>query len=328
VVFVYLLIMHPSEWKTIRALGASIRGELHSFREVVRNSFSEQIDAIGDSTEASVKAHHEIRDRLAALRISENEKSESKSYRDKAHGQQVILTWVTSGAFLAAAVYAGIAGCQLSEMEKTNEIARGQLTETQNILDTESENFDRTMKQVLHQNEISRRSADAAKSAAETAKRQLTAFERSQAPVLHIRKEMTFDHVKYSIKNEGHGSAFKVSIQRSATLTPLVETGPDLNDLESYLKPVTPNEAGQIISEGGEYTPAIEMGLEGYAGMMDENSRGQTRVIYLTVTYLDIFGNTFHESDCVFPRLGFRGQKVEIVRCPPTRLTRYHPNKK
>jgi hypothetical protein len=51
--------------------------------------------------------------------VPENEKTEARKYRKKAHRQQVLLTWGTWLAFIAAAIYAGVAARQSRIMTDT-----------------------------------------------------------------------------------------------------------------------------------------------------------------------------------------------------------------
>jgi hypothetical protein len=141
-------------------------------------SLQEQISAIRNAAEASIETQREVPAQLSLLRIPENEKTAAKSHRDKAYRQQVILTWVTGGAFLAAAVYAGIAASQLDEMRISNENVRHQVTEAQNTLDTSMEQFDRSMKQIITQTNAQRDAAKASLIAAQSANKQREAMER------------------------------------------------------------------------------------------------------------------------------------------------------
>lgn len=102
----------PSQFE--RFIGI-LRSELASLKD----SIQEHIRATRDANEASIETQRQIPEQLSLLHVPEKEKSAAKTYRDKAHTQQVILTWVTGGAFLAAAVYAGVAYHQMCIMEKT-----------------------------------------------------------------------------------------------------------------------------------------------------------------------------------------------------------------
>jgi hypothetical protein len=104
-----------------------LRNQIKAFVEVIRlelASIHEQIGSAREGHERDSQSWREIPERLADLRTPEDDKRESRTYRDKAHRQQVILTWVTFFAFLAAAVYAGIAAQQLTQMRLATEATR------------------------------------------------------------------------------------------------------------------------------------------------------------------------------------------------------------
>lgn len=95
----------------IKALTEGIRLELASIHE--------QIRATRDTEEAYRKASEQIRVNIAELRVKENEKTESRSYRKKNYAIQVALTIGTWGAFIAAGIYAAIAYRQKVTMDNT-----------------------------------------------------------------------------------------------------------------------------------------------------------------------------------------------------------------
>jgi hypothetical protein len=144
-------------------------------------SLQEQISAVRDAAKASVEAKRQIPEQLSFLRVPENEKTANKAYQDKAHRQQVILTWVTGGAFLAAAIYAGVAASQLSEMRRSNETARHQVTEAENTLDTAMSQFDRTMTQMQAQTTAQQKAAKASWAAANDMRDQISAANKANS---------------------------------------------------------------------------------------------------------------------------------------------------
>jgi hypothetical protein len=109
--------------------GKLLRQIVETFRELINRSdantreIGEKIEqhgaAISDASEAQNETWKEIPSHLAALRIPDDERAKSDTYRKKAHRQQVLLTWGTWLAFIAAAVYAGIARNQWVAMDKT-----------------------------------------------------------------------------------------------------------------------------------------------------------------------------------------------------------------
>ena len=97
------------------SLAEIIRAQLGSIRDAIQ----EQIHTIRDTSETTNKALNEIPKELSGLRVPENEKAEARKYRKKAHRQQVLLTWGTWLAFIAAGIYAGVAAHQARTMTDT-----------------------------------------------------------------------------------------------------------------------------------------------------------------------------------------------------------------
>jgi hypothetical protein len=197
-------------------------------------------------------------------------------------------------ATYAAQQAAGFAGRALRENQR-----QFQLTSKSN-----ADQFDKTLKQMSAQTEAQQK--------------QLLAFEKSQGAILRIRPEPDADHSKvtFSLKNVGHSAALKMATQAAAVLTPL-GTGwsPDPQSLKKFSQPLSLNPTGPALGDGEEYKPPFEINIEDKAEVIAEHSRQQTRVVYLTVTYADIFGNIQTTSDCVFTRVFFR-KFVAFTPCP------------
>ncbi|MGD0799386.1 MAG: hypothetical protein ABR910_16845 [Acidobacteriaceae bacterium] len=87
--------------------------------QAINNSLQEQIGTVRDTAEANRQTQEKIQANLSELRVPEDEKREERSYRKKNYTVQVVLAAGTCGAFLAAAIYAGIAKRQLQAMNKT-----------------------------------------------------------------------------------------------------------------------------------------------------------------------------------------------------------------
>src|SRR5271170_878610 len=123
--------MLPSQFKLLAKI---LTTELQS----IHSSIREQVKAIRDTSEAANETRKEIPTHISELRIPKDEKNEFNTYRDKAHRQQILLTWCTGLAFLAAAYYASVARKQLDtmnstlcEVRKQAEAAQNTYTETQ-----------------------------------------------------------------------------------------------------------------------------------------------------------------------------------------------------
>jgi hypothetical protein len=107
----------------INALVEGVRLEIASIHD--------QIRALRDAAKASQKAQEEVPVRLAEisvglekLRVPAREKVKADAYQKKAHRQQVLLTWGTWLAFIAAAIYAYIANRQLTQMNLATQASR------------------------------------------------------------------------------------------------------------------------------------------------------------------------------------------------------------
>ncbi len=101
---------------------------------LIRDSIQEQIRAIRDAYEADRQTRDQIPARLSELRIPENEKRETRTYRERNFAIQVVLAIGTWGAFIAASVYAGIAAHQLKTMNNTLGEAQKQTLAAENTL--------------------------------------------------------------------------------------------------------------------------------------------------------------------------------------------------
>src|SRR5271170_2586897 len=93
----------------VKALVESIRLELVSLQD--------QIRILHDAYKADRQTREEIPARLYELRVTEDEKRKNNAYRKKNFTIQVILAFATCGAFIAAAIYAGIASSTLTQMK-------------------------------------------------------------------------------------------------------------------------------------------------------------------------------------------------------------------
>jgi hypothetical protein len=104
--------MLPRQFK---ALVQALRDELSSLRQVS----SEQVRAIRDHEKAAREDRADISRAIAAIQPTETAQREDRAYRHKGYAIQVILTFATCGAFLAAAIYAGFAWRQVRIMNHT-----------------------------------------------------------------------------------------------------------------------------------------------------------------------------------------------------------------
>src|SRR6202034_4528589 len=104
--------MLPRQFK---ALVQMLHDELTAFRQVS----SGQISAIRDDEKTAHEDREKIERAIAAVQTPEGDRAHERTYREKNYTVQVVLTVVTGLAFLAAAVYAGLARRQLKVMQNT-----------------------------------------------------------------------------------------------------------------------------------------------------------------------------------------------------------------
>jgi len=181
--------MLPSQFKrlieTLRVhLGAiqeAVKKETDSAKDEQATERKEDPDTVG--------ALRSISDKLETGNQQSKASSEqgSRQQQQLINGQNRLVFWAAL-AFFAAFVYGAVAFWQgfltyrtFSEVQKQTTINERLLTEAQNSLDTEQSHFDRGMKESLVQTAAARKSAQAAKSAADTAR---TSLRLSQAAYL------------------------------------------------------------------------------------------------------------------------------------------------
>ena len=108
----------PHQFRTFKAVAEMLRLELVSIQKAIQ----EQKDAIRDASETNNKQMGKITGVISSdIRSAEDEATYEHTQRDKEYRLQRKIMWVMLGAFVAAAVYAGIAAFQLSTTNKTYE---------------------------------------------------------------------------------------------------------------------------------------------------------------------------------------------------------------
>ena len=85
----------------------------------LRQTSSEQVNAIGNAEKTAHEDREKIERAVAAVQTPEADYTHAHEYREKNYTVQVVLTVVTGLAFLAAATYAGLAWRQVRIMNKT-----------------------------------------------------------------------------------------------------------------------------------------------------------------------------------------------------------------
>ena len=100
----------------------------------IKGSVQEHVRGARDASEAANRTREEIPARLADLRVPADERAEARALLRKQHWQQVLLTWGTWLAFIAAAFYAGVAAFQLREFRRTNDLTQQALASSGDAL--------------------------------------------------------------------------------------------------------------------------------------------------------------------------------------------------
>lgn len=130
---------------------------------------------------------------------------------------------------------------------------------------------------------------------------QLTAFEDSQKAVLRPEIEISSDQSKvtFVVKNVGHSAARNIAMHADARITPIINRKPRAQDLKQYLRRIPTDATGPVLGEGEE--KRSEIGIENKTELTHEVARqGQSRVLYITVSYNDIFGGTEAANACMY----------------------------
>jgi hypothetical protein len=123
--------MRPSDLKSLRSLLAIIREELASLRKVIEESATAVTNQSIEKQKANQKEWEETQKILSRPHhTDENEQAATEANQQRRHwqnfGLQGVLVLGTWLAFVAAAIYAGIAARQLSKMSDTYREMRSQ----------------------------------------------------------------------------------------------------------------------------------------------------------------------------------------------------------
>ncbi|HEX4321207.1 MAG TPA: hypothetical protein VHZ52_09910 [Acidobacteriaceae bacterium] len=105
--------------ETLQTIAGSLPAQLSD----VGKKIDDHAAAVRDASEAQNETWKELPAYLSELRIPADERTKADVYRKKAHRQQVWLTWGTWLAFIVASIYAGISGCQYSQMKIATDAA-------------------------------------------------------------------------------------------------------------------------------------------------------------------------------------------------------------
>jgi hypothetical protein len=194
--------------RQLKVLNETLRSGLEAIQQTSRD----QVNAIRDAEKAARENREEIPRAIAAVQTPEADRRDESTYRKKNYTVQVILAVGTCGAFIAAAVYAGLAYRTLREAQKQTEINASLLVEERNTLETEQSQFDRTMKQMIAQTVVqagaakaSQQAAAAATFSANTAKQALHISERAYIAMSSADlTELTQHRIQLQFTNIGH----------------------------------------------------------------------------------------------------------------------------
>lgn len=111
--------MRPSDLKSLKSALEAIRSNLSSLRENIEN----QDRRTGDAQKTEHEDRQVIASAITSIRIPDNDRVNSERNKERHHGenleeQRKLRKW-TSRAFIAAAIYAGIAFFQWLTMQHT-----------------------------------------------------------------------------------------------------------------------------------------------------------------------------------------------------------------
>lgn len=116
--------------------------------ESIRNAVQEHSRAVRNASESTNQKLSEIPVRLADLAVTDKEKAEERSYRTQSLIQQWVLTVGTWLAFVAAAIYAGVAAhqsrimnCTLNQITLQTKTAQGAVKAAQDANRDAEERF-------------------------------------------------------------------------------------------------------------------------------------------------------------------------------------------
>jgi hypothetical protein len=207
--------LRPHQFRVFKIFFEDLRAELASVRQAIQQGSA---DITGKDV-AEEKAQRNEQEKIGhAIDNFANQQNKSsnaaESNQERRNRKNLFVQWVlavaTIAAFFAAAIYAYFAHLQLVVMEDTAGIAERQLTETRNAVDSNNSQVDRSMRQMIAQTIISERSANAAKSAAETANKALHVSERAYITIGLPTLDITTKYVTIPILNSGHIPSGKV----------------------------------------------------------------------------------------------------------------------
>jgi hypothetical protein len=289
----------------IKALVEGIRLEIASIHE--------QIRAARDATQASQKAHEEIPVRLAELRVPADERIRADAYRKNAHRQQVLLTWCTGLAFIAAAIYAGIAIKQLTQMKLATQASR----KAAYAACVNAQIAKETLRQIQLSN------IDTHQAAMSSANQAATAIE-SEAGHLFILRTPTITPepgkaigLPLTIKNSGRSPAVDVRMRVESAFLKM-GTEPDF---QFAVKPLNHEETGYILPDDPPTTITFKVYEDGKQVAWDvpRIEALKAGAIYLSnygrITYKDSFGRPHWFQFCVHIDRNNESEQGNFKKC-------------
>lgn len=333
-------------------IAKSILRELRVLSETVRTGFlavQEQIGSIRDQQEAANQQRQQEEQRPqilnAELQIPEAVQRDKRTSDNRQFAVQVVLTIVTFFAFVAAAIYAGIAGYQTFL--------------TRSAIDNSEDSFKKTLYQMQAQTKAQEGAAKAASDSVKATQDAMRLDQRAWVGVVDVRteggtetqNEFKYSNAEVSIHNSGKTPALKVSIWCCIfTGGGIGESIPDYDDviktdseraktlqekhhkeMEVFLKQ-HPELAGKAITferefyasrkseflaryQGGVLAPGVTTSI-GFGGVTYPiNRTAPTTAIYVLgkITYFDIFPGT-NQHTTKFCMMRISG--TSFVVCP------------
>jgi hypothetical protein len=196
--------------------------ELRAGIATIQKAGKEHEDTIRTTSEAANKERRKIQETLSALAITPEEKTAERVQRGKEYRQQRDLKWGTWLAFVAAAIYAGIAAYQSCLMNRTYEEIQKQTKSAELSAYTACVNAQIAQATFL---QVERSAIDSHAVAAATIEQAAAGIEAERAVVSFIpgtpTPEQVHDErlaVPYVIKNEGRSAALNLTVAFKSVL--------------------------------------------------------------------------------------------------------------
>jgi len=185
--------MLPSESKI---LFQALKSGFSAIENSLKDATEQRIHATRDASETARQDCKDIQARINALRVPEIEKADARAYRDKQYRLQKWLNRGTWLAFLAAAIYAGIAAFQLHQMKRANDLTRQALDNGDHALSETLTEMEGQIEQMSRLADNAKAQADRTRELAATASSQLRENKSIDRAFVFVRSIMSTPYPK------------------------------------------------------------------------------------------------------------------------------------